>query len=261
MKKFYVVGDRVSTSLSPIIFNYWFKKYKIKAQYDYLETNNKNFDKKIKKTLSDESVSGLNITIPFKKKIMGYVDSFDEHSKKIGAVNCVSVEKRVKGINTDWIGYYKTLPKKTNLKNKKILILGYGGAALAIHYVLTVKKFKHIIIINRTKKKLAFNNKIQFTKNISKLGTYLKKSDVIINTTPINPIDKKLQELVNSKTLISDIVYKPKETEFLKTFPNNKKIYGISMLLQQAIPAFKFWFKFSPVIDSQLVKILEKKIK
>ena len=87
MKKFFVVGNRSSKSLSPLIFNYWFSKYKIKAKYDFIETDMKNFNKKIKETLCDESVLGMNITIPFKSKIIKYLDEIDKHAKKIKAVN------------------------------------------------------------------------------------------------------------------------------------------------------------------------------
>ena len=261
MKKFYVVGNKVSKSLSPTIFNYWFKKYKIKAKYSYLELSEKNFDNKIKKTLDDKNLTGLNITIPFKKKIIKHIDRLDIHAKKINAVNCVFKSSKIIGVNTDWIGYFKTLPKNNNIRNKKIVLIGYGGAALAIHYVLKNKGFKHITIINRTKRKLRFEKKTSYTKNIENSDRELLEADVIINTTPTNPIKKNMVMAISRKTLLSDIVYKPKETNFLKNFPNNKKIYGISMLLEQAIPCFELWFGFRPVVDVKLIKTLEKKIK
>ena len=76
-----------------------------------------------------------------------------------------------------------------------------------------------------------------------------------------NLIKKSKKHLVDKDVLLSDIVYSPKETEFLKMFPKNKKIYGISMLLHQAIPCFKLWFGFNPSVDTKLIKILDKKIK
>tara|TARA_A100001011_G_scaffold99627_1_gene105028 strand:- start:21048 stop:21833 length:786 start_codon:yes stop_codon:yes gene_type:complete len=261
MKYFYVVGNKTSKSLSPVIFNYWFSKYKINARYGFIETTSKGFEKKIKKTLNKKNLIGLNITIPFKQKIMGYIDSLDKHAKKIDAVNCVSLGKKTEGINTDWVGFFKAIPKVHSFKNKKILIIGYGGAALGIHYVLKTKGFKNIFIVNRTKKRLGFENQRKFTLSLNNLNIYLKKADLIINTTPTNPINKKQAQLVKTKALINDIVYIPKETGFLKNFPNHKKIYGISMLLEQAKPCFKTWFGFDPIIDTKLIKILEKKTK
>ena len=261
MKKFYVVGNEVSKSLSPTIFNYWFKKYKIKASYGYLELNENNFDLKIRKKLSDKKVIGMNITIPFKKKIIKHVNKLDKHANKIGAVNCLKNGKNISGTNTDWDGYYRTLPTKKEMFNKKILLIGYGGAALAIHYVLSMKGFKHITILNRSKKKLSFTKKTNYTKGTNLLSNYLKNAEIIINTTPKNPIKKINKNLVSQNVLLSDIVYSPKETAFLKQFPKNKKIYGISMLLEQAASSFKFWFGYRPKINTELIRILDNKIR
>ena len=189
---------------------------------------------------------------------MKYIEICDEHSLNINAVNCIHVNKKIKGFNTDWIGYYKTLPKIKNIKKKNILIIGYGGAALAIHYVLSLKGFKNISIINRTKKKLRFEKTTKYTISIKKLDKFLTNSEIIINTTPINPLSKKQCKCVGKKTLISDIVYRPKETKFLKAFKKNKKIFGITMLLNQAAPCFKLWFGFEPKIDTHLIKKINK---
>ncbi len=261
MNRYYVVGNKASQSLSPIIFNYWFKKYKLKATYGFIEPNNKNFDKKIKEVLSNKNTKGLNITIPFKQKIIKYIDSLDKHSKNINAVNCVTIKSKIKGTNTDWFGYYKTLPKLKNFKKNKILLIGYGGAAHAIHYVLKTKGFKNIVVINRTRKILKFEKMKKHTLGLKNLDKHLPNADLIINTTPTNPIRGKKNNLIRKKTLLSDIVYKPKETSFLKSFPKNKKIYGISMLLEQALPCFKIWFGFNPIVDTKLLYLLDQKIK
>ncbi len=105
-----------------------------------------------------------------------------------------------------------------------------------------------------------FENKIKYTLGLNQLTKHLKNADLIINTTPINPINKSQVMLVNKKTILSDIVYSPKETKFLRKFPNNKKIYGIDMLIQQAVPCFKYWFGIKPKIDTELIKIVDKKI-
>tara|TARA_B100000575_G_scaffold76083_1_gene59429 strand:+ start:1774 stop:2559 length:786 start_codon:yes stop_codon:yes gene_type:complete len=261
MKKFFVIGNKVSNSLSPTIFNYWFKKYNVDAYYDHFELNDKNFELEIKKLLTLSDLNGLNITIPFKQKIIKHISKLDQHAKKINAVNCVSIGRKTKGFNTDWEGYYKTLPRIKNIKSKKIIIIGYGGAALAIHYLLKTKGCKKILFFNRTKKKLRFTKDTMFTKSIKSLNKYLNSADIIINTSPKNLINSNNMMLVKKTTILSDIVYKPKETVFLKAFKNNKKIYGISMLLEQAALSFKIWFGFTPSIDKNLLKILDKKIR
>ena len=79
---------------------------------------------------------GLNITIPFKQKIIKHLDELDKHSKKINAVNCVVIKKKIKGINTDWIGYYKTIPKKNIYK--------LGGIPLLVHVIKNLQKINFL---------------------------------------------------------------------------------------------------------------------
>ena len=117
MKNFFVIGNKSSKSLSPLIFNHWFKKYKIKAKYYFVEVNKVNFDKVLEKKIGDRNTSGFNVTIPFKKDVVKHLDTNSHHAKNIGAVNCVTVGKKIKGTNTDWIGYLNSI---NNLRlNKK----------------------------------------------------------------------------------------------------------------------------------------------
>ena len=109
VKNFFVIGDQTSKSLSPLIFNHWIKKYKIQAKYSFLEVTKKNFDSEIVKKLSDKNTQGLNVTIPFKKDIIKYLDNKSVHAQKIGAVNCVMVGNKIKGTNTDWLGYLNSI--------------------------------------------------------------------------------------------------------------------------------------------------------
>ena len=261
MKNFFVIGDQASKSLSPLIFNHWFKKYNIEAKYSFLEVTKKNFNSEIVKKLNDKKTQGLNVTIPFKKDIIKYLDNKNVHAQKIGAVNCVTVGNKIKGINTDWVGYLNSIKQEKINKNKNILILGFGGASQAIYYGFFFKGYKNVSVFNRSKKAINMGGVNKYTKDYSLINSYLIKSDLIINTTPINPLNKRQTNLIKKTTIISDIVYKPKETPFLKEFKFNKKIYGISMLVEQALPCFKQWFGFVPVVDDGLIKKLHNKIK
>ena len=261
MKKFYVVGNKTSKSLSPTIFNYWFKKYNIDAKYDFLELSIKTFDKNINAIKKEKDVFGINITIPFKQKIIKHSKTLDRHAKKIKAVNCLTFKPKNKGNNTDWMGYFNSLPKHKNLKEENIILIGYGGAALAIHYLFKQKGCKKIKIFNRTKRKIRYEKKIKYTINLNQIKKHLASATLIINTIPLNPLNKEEIELIEKKATISDIVYTPKQTEFLKKFPKNEKIYGISMLIEQAVISFELWFGFKPKVDLKLVKLLDKKIK
>ena len=261
MRNFFVIGDQASKSLSPLIFNHWFKKYNIQAKYSFLEVTKKNFDSEIVKKLNNKLTYGFNVTIPFKKDIIKHLDNKNVHAQKIGAVNCVTVDKKTKGTNTDWIGYLNSIKQEKINKNINILILGYGGASQAICYGFFYKGYKNVNIFNRSKKKINIDRINKYTKEYSLINSYLIKSDLIINTTPTNPLSKKQINLIKKTTIISDIVYQPKETLFLKEFKFNKKIYGISMLVEQALPCFKQWFGFVPVVDESPIIKLFKKIK
>ena len=261
MKKLFVIGNKSSESLSPLIFNYWFKKYKINAKYDFLQPQNKQLNKTVTNTLKDKNVIGLNITIPYKVKIIKLIKNLNKHAKKINAVNCVINKKQPTGINTDWIGYKRSLKGLKIQKSKHIIILGYGGAAQAIHYSFVYMGYSKITIFNRTKKLIQNSKNKTYTKQYNTIQKYLPKADLLINTTPTNPISKKLSKLVRDEAVVSDIVYKPKETKFLKSFKNNKKVFGITMLLNQAAPCFRVWFGFEPKIDKKLIDKLDKKIR
>ena len=158
------------------------------------------------------------------------------------------------------MGYKKLLTKhKINNKNK-VIILGYGGAAMAIYYSLTQCGFEEILVFNRTKRAIRNINKKKYTKNIKGLQKHLADTSLIINTTPTNLLKKNQHQNIKKTAIISDIVYSPKNTTFLNQFKKNKKIYGISMLLYQAAPCFREWFGFEPSIDKGLLKELENKI-
>ena len=261
MKNFFVIGDKASKSLSPLIFNHWFKKYNIQAKYSFLEVTKKNFDNEIVKKISDKKTKGFNVTMPFKNDIIKHLDNKNIHAKKIGAVNCVTVGNKIKGINTDWAGYLNSIKQEKINKKKNILILGFGGASQAIYYGFFFKGYKNISVFNRSKKGINIDGSNKYTKDYSLINSYLIKSDLIINTTPTNPLTKKQISFIKKTTVISDIGYQPKETPFLKKFKYNKKIYGISMLIEQALPCFKHWFGFVPVVDEVLIKKLNTKIK
>ena len=261
MKNFFVIGDRASTSLSPLIFNHWFKKHNIRAKYSFLEVTKKNFDTEMVKKISDKKIQGFNVTIPFKKDIIKYLDNKNIHAQNIGAVNCVTIGNKIKGINTDWVGYLNSIKQEKINKNKNILILGFGGASQAIYYGFFIKGYKNVNVFNRSKKAINIGGSNKYTKDYSLINSYLIKSDLIINTTPTNPLNKKQTNLVKKNTIISDIVYKPKNTHFLQKFKKNKKIFGISMLVEQAIPCFYIWFGFVPKVDEGLLKKLNNKIR
>ena len=261
-KKALVIGSHVSKSLSPDIFNFWFNEHKIDAKYTYQEIKPNNFSKQINNILKDSDICGFNVTIPYKELIKNKLNILDEHSSKIGAVNCVSrIDNKWVGKNTDWYGFFNSIEHKLNAKKDTAFVIGYGGASKAIIYTLQKMGFKKIKIFNRTQHKIEHlkknkNFSVVEYKNIVK---ELDGCDIVINTIPINILEGVLARN-KTETLACDIVYTPKETNFLSHFIKEKRIYGISMLVHQAAPCFEDWFGIKPEINNKIFRFLSKNL-
>lgn len=260
-KKALVIGSNVRESLSPLIFNYWFKKHNIDASYSFKEIRPENFENEIERVFNDRDVCGFNVTIPFKEIIKNKINLLDKHSDKIGAVNCVSkINNKWVGQNTDWVGFSNSIediviPNKL----KKAIVLGFGGASKAIIYSLERLGFDEIKIYNRTLNKIPKELK-RMAISYENLSNQMDLSDIIINTTPADVLKKINHNKENKKIFAYDVVYKPKETGFLSHFNQDQRIYGISMLVQQALPCFELWFGIRPIIDKEIYDILDKEI-
>ena len=257
----YVIGTNVSKSLSPLIFNYWFKKYKIDAEYHYKEIKETEFGVEINKVLNEDRLCGINVTIPFKEKIISHLDSTDKHSKLIGAVNCVTKKGSFfEGENTDWLGFKECIKHINNKKNA--IVLGYGGSAKAIIYSLLLEGFTNTKVFNRSFEKIK-NIKGATPHRLEELGDFFENGDLIINTIPINFINglnntdtTKLNKHHNNAYGF-DLVYNY-TTSFLDSFDNSKRIYGVEMLAHQAVPCFEKWFGVRPTVDPNLIEELKK---
>jgi len=262
-KVFYVVGNPVEKSLSPTIFKYWFKKYKLKHSYKKIKIRKTNFEDDFAKLLTNPSFGGANITIPFKERASNIIKNKTRHAKEIKAINCIYKKKnKLYGTNTDWYGFEKALRyqnKKLECKNNNAGILGYGGAAKALVYCLKKMNYKKIIIFVR---KDPDNYKTEKNKGVrfEKIKNFNKKSkniNLLINTTPTSSpkaLNINLNKL-NKKCVVFDINYKTQNTKFIKEALrlNLKANYGIYMLIFQAVPTFKHWFGFVPKVDRGLV--------
>ena len=156
-KKFGIIGKPLSHSLSPLLHNYWFKKYNIKASYTLIETEINQIGKVINK-IKKKELKGINITIPYKQKVIPYLDLVINDAKKTSSVNTIYLndDNKIVGENTDVYGFDCSFIKKLNekdLSGKNILIFGAGGVTSSIIYSLVKKNIKKISISNRTTKK------------------------------------------------------------------------------------------------------------
>ena len=271
-KFFYVVGGSTQNSLSPVIFNYWFKKNKLNCLYKTKTIKKKNFKNEFIKLMKLKKFGGANITTPFKQRVLKTINGQTAHAKKISAINCVYQKGNKKiGTNTDWEGFIKSFKyqnKRTKSAGKIAAIIGFGGAARGLVYALEKMDYKKIIIFVRNEKKLNIflkqKNKIKGY-NIFLINNYSKKFDLLINaSTTSETKDLKIDlKKLNKRCIVSDINYRPHKTDLIKSALKQKlKVnYGIYMLVFQAVPAFKHWFGFAPKITTGLLTKIKKEMK
>ena len=275
MKKYLVIGNPIEHSLSPLIHNYWMKKYRlVDSVYDKRKVEEKDLKNIIEK-IRDNEIIGVNVTVPFKKLIIPLLDKLDSTAEKTESVNTLfKVNNKVMGYNTDKPGFDLTMRELfqsqsdsvtiTALNGKNIFILGAGGVTSSIIDSLEHENVK-IFLSNRTKKK-AEELKKKYTKiEVLDWGKRPSTCDIVINTTSIGlakneKIDLDFSDYLGDKNkLFYDLIYNPKETNFLKDarLRGNKTINGQKMFLNQAICAFKLWTNITPEIDDEVIKLLD----
>jgi len=262
MKKFLVIGNPIDHSLSPKLHNYWIRQNNINAIYERQKLEENNLENIISE-VKQKKIFGINVTIPFKKSIIPFMDKLSIEAQKTQSVNTVYLENnKVIGHNTDISGFDMSIQKSNiNLLNKKVLILGAGGVVPSIIFALIKMKVSKIIVANRTKEK-AKDLKNLFD-NISVINWgELPDFDMIINATSIGlkKEDKNYLDfsLIGKRKFFYDVIYNPEETHFLKTGKNlgNITINGKLMFVYQALMAFNIWHGLKPDINEDVLNLL-----
>ena len=268
-KKIGIVAEKLNHSLSPMIHNYWSRKYKCNFLYKKYEIDEKKIDKFFYNYKKDKNFIGFNITIPYKEKFIDMCDNVSIKAKKIGSVNLIyKRENMVYGDNTDVIGFEKIFNILKIKKTKTVLLIGAGGASRAILYFLNKKNIENIDIFAKSfRRRQGLSKKFKF-KNFTNKTTLLKKKyDLIINASNAgmsrgNKINRNILRLVKKTKGVIDIVYNPIETNLLKEAKkhNIKSIGGLIMLVEQAKPSFEVWSKKSIKVDDKIYQSLISKI-
>ena len=237
-----LIGKNINYSFSKEYFKQKFIDLNLKKSHRYENIDLEEL-KGFQKLINQNNIKGLNVTIPYKEEIMGFLDEIDENAKKIGAVNTIKVDSnfKLKGYNTDYIGFINSIPKKL-LKNIQTgIVLGSGGASKAIIFALN-KMGIESIVVSRTKKQ-NFITYEELDRNI------ILKSQIVINCTPlgtypnINESPNIPYKYLNTNHLCYDLIYNPKESQFIKKSKTNnaKTINGLNMLKIQADESWKIW--------------------
>ena len=263
MKKYLVIGNPIEHSLSPLLHNYWIKKNNINAIYDKQKLDNKDLESLVME-IKNKKINGVNITVPFKEKIISFCDKLSSEAEGTQSVNTISLENdKIVGYNTDIKGFKAAFEKlKFNVLGKKIFILGAGGVVPSIVFSLNEMRVSEIIISNRTKDKAKKLNNL--FKNISVIDWgELPNFDLIINATSVGLNDKDELNLDFSKIkndkFFYDVIYNPRETKFLKDARKlgNETENGKKMFINQAAEAFKIWHGIQPEINEEVSRLLD----
>ena len=263
MKKYLVIGNPIEHSLSPKLHNYWFEKNNIDANYDRRKIDKSEIEETINEIKSNK-LDGINVTVPFKNDVIPFLDMLSKDSQITQSVNTIyKQDKKLIGHNTDIKGFELSLKEtKFNLENKTIFILGAGGVVPSIIYALEKLGVSKIIASNRTKQKTEDLKKKFSNISVVDWGDQ-PEFDIIINATSLG-LDKNDNiglnlRNINKEKLFYDVIYNPKETNFLRT---GKKLgcqvsNGKMMFIYQAFEAFKLWHKVKPEINEELKKFLD----
>ena len=273
MKKLFgIIGNPIKHSLSPLLHNYWFNKYNINATYSIIEAEEKDLPNIIKK-IKDKSLSGINVTLPYKQKIINTIDKIINDAEITGSVNTILPDDNgfIIGENTDVFGLQAAYLKEIdNDFSKKALVIGAGGVSPSA--ILSLKKsgIKQISVTNRTHEKCLFLKKKFNYLNIlpwDSLQSEIGNHDIIINATSLGlknglDFDFNFNNFKNNATYI-DTIYNPLKTKTLKFLEDKgiKVFNGLDMFIYQGQKSFYLWNKINPEIDDDLINLLLSKLK
>ncbi len=261
-KLFALIGHPVEHSFSPVLQNEQLEKNGINGRYLAFDVDDQNLESAVR-GLFAIGAQGVNITVPYKEKVIPFLTRISREAEMIGAVNTLVRDKNgFCGENTDGRGFIASLirEKDFNPENKKVIILGSGGAARGVGVALALAGAKEVSFVNRTILK-AENLKILIninTHSISEAWDYeenpvpenkINEADLIVNATSIgmfpevNEKPKMNYDLLHSGQLIADLVYNPEETMFLKeaSLRGADTINGKGMLYYQGALSFELW--------------------
>jgi shikimate dehydrogenase len=259
-----VIGNPVRHSLSPIIHNGAFQRMGLNAAYLAFEV--KDLPEAVR-GIRGLGIRGVSVTIPFKTQIIPFLDQVEGVAKKIKAVNTITNEEgKLIGHNTDWGGALEALEEKVDLKDKRVILLGAGGAARAIAFGLKERGCQ-VFIHNRSPQKAA-----DLAKELGFVGrpmSFREKldADVVINATPLGmmPHDGETplpKEVLREGMTVMDIVYQPLRTKLLREAEEQgcRTIDGLSMLARQGAAQLQIWTGERPEVE-QIKEDLRRELK
>lgn len=265
-----VIGNPIQHSLSPMIHNGAFKRLGRNAVYLAFEV--KDLEEALR-GIRGLGVRGVSVTIPFKTEVIPFLDEVEGLAKKIGAVNTiVNREGKLVGHNTDCDGALEALEEKIDLKRKRVLLLGAGGAARAIGFGLKGRDCR-LILSNRSKRGEALSKELKChflpLSSLFRMRAGELEADVIINATSLGMYPRQREtpfpkRLFQEGMMVMDIVYQPLQTRLLREAKARRclTINGLEMLVRQGVTQLVIWTGRRPnltQIRDELYKTLKKR--
>ena len=272
MKKWFaVIGDPIAHSKSPEMHNAWYEEMNADATYIPVHVKPEDLQKAVEsfKTLG---ASGWNITIPHKQTIIPFLDELDEMAEKMGAVNTVvrTVQGKLKGYTTDGVGFVRSLEEAigTGHKDKRILLIGAGGAARGIAFALHAAGYEKLTITNRTVanaqaiiNELGVGESMSLSDAESQLDTFA----VFIQTTPAGLKNGEFSlpfsmDKFPTGAIAADIVYNPLMTPFLLAAQEKQAVIvnGLGMFVHQGAVAYEYWLGEYPNTNSMIARLTQQ---
>ena len=244
MDKYGLIGYPLGHSFSKSYFNEKFENEGINAEYINFEIP--TLDSLPEILVSNPELKGLNVTIPYKEKVISYLDSISPEARAIGAVNVIRVDHKgndtyLKGFNSDVIGFTKSIEPLLERFHKKALILGTGGASKAVNFGLKSLGLETVFV-----SRFERPGTIQYSQITPDI---IQEYNVIVNCTPcgmyphIDECPQLPYEAMTSKNILYDLLYNPDETLFMKKGAQHGATVknGLEMLLLQAFASWEFW--------------------
>jgi len=260
-----VIGSPIAHSKSPALHTHWLKTLGIAGHYIPIDVAQEDLEH-IVKTLPKMGFVGVNVTVPYKEKVMDFADLVTDRAALIGSANTLIFRKdgKIHADNTDSYGFIQNLRQKApdwDPKAGPAAILGAGGAARAVIAALVEVGVPEILISNRTKAR-AEKLKADFGKRLRvvdwvQAGNMLEEATTVINTTSLGMVGKPRLRVpldgLQKGTLVTDLVYAPLMTHLLNEANEAGcvTVDGLGMLLHQAVPAFERWFGVRPQVTDE----------
>ena len=276
--KFYVIGDPIEHSLSPIMQNFFLEKFRIKGHYAAALVRIDQLDNAVRSFI-EQGVTGINVTTPHKNEVIKFIDEFTAEAEQVGSVNTIKIKNgRLIGHNTDAIGFETSLQRiNFQLENKKAVVFGAGGAARAIVAALARGNCSEIVVCNRHLEKARnlvdkFSGSSAFTMfsilpiDSQGFGKAIRSAHLLVNATTVgmsgtieqSPLNQAGQ--LHEKLLVYDLIYRPYKTKLILQAEQKGVPWmnGIDMLIFQGFESLKFWIEKELVLDDAIYAEVRK---